>query len=151
MECHGHQRGACFVRRGRYFCAHGEHKGFAYVALRRLLSCVPNWFLISLAAKRSPATRRSGSPRTLRSCQGCCEMLSGGAEPYLVHAETSSLDAVSVALNAETAEVAAGKPPHRHSHSYSHSRHRIRRPALVFGRVVVVRHVPCRRHGTSPN
>ena len=66
-------------------------------------------------------------------------MLSGGAERYLVRAETSSLDAVSVALNAETAEVAAGKAPHRHSHSYS--RHRIRRLALVFGRAVVVRHV----------
>jgi hypothetical protein len=53
-------------------------------------------------------------------------MLSGGAEPCLVHAETSSLDAVSVSLNAETAEAAAGKAPHRHSHNYSHSQHRIR-------------------------
>jgi hypothetical protein len=70
-------------------------------------------------------------------------MLSGGAEPYLVRAETSSLDAVSVALNAETAEVAVGKAPHRRNHSYSHSRLRIRRLALVFGRAVVVRHVPC--------
>jgi hypothetical protein len=77
-------------------------------------------------------------------------MLSGGAERYLVRAETSSLDAVSVALHAETAEVAAGNL-RRHSHSYSHSRHRLRRPALVFGRAVVVRHFPCRRHKTSPN
>ena len=36
-------------------------------------------------------------------------MLSGGAERYLVRAETSSLDAVSAALHAETAEVAAGR------------------------------------------
>jgi hypothetical protein len=61
-------------------------------------------------------------------------MLSGGAERYLVRAETSSLDAVSAALHAETAEVAAGRNLRRHSHSYSHSRRRTRRPALVFGR-----------------
>jgi hypothetical protein len=65
--------------------------------------------------------------------------------------ETSSLDAVSAALHAETAEVAAGINLRRHSRSYSHSRHRIRRPALVFGRAVVVRHFPCRRYKTSPN
>jgi hypothetical protein len=72
---------------------------------------------------------------------------SGGAERYL---ETSSLDAVSAGLNAETAEVAAGNL-HRHSHSYNHSRHRIRRPASVFERAVVVRHFLYRRHKTSPN
>jgi hypothetical protein len=80
-----------------------------------------------------------------------CVMLSSGAELYLVRAETSSLDAVSAALHAETAEVAAGRNLRRHSHSYSHSRRRTRRPALVFGRAVVVRHFPCRRHKTSPN
>jgi hypothetical protein len=55
------------------------------------------------------------------------EWLSDGAERYLVRAKASSLDGVSAALNAETAEVAVGKAPRRHSHSYSHSRHRIRR------------------------
>jgi hypothetical protein len=70
----------------------------------------------------------------------------GGAEPCFVCLEASFLVAVSVALNAETAEVAAGKAPHRHSHNCSHSPHRILRPASV-----VVRHVPCRRHRTSPN
>jgi hypothetical protein len=54
---------------------------------------------------------------------------------------------VSAALPLEAAEVAAS----RHSRSYSHSRHHIRRPALVFGRTVVVQHFPCRRHRTSPN
>jgi len=74
-------------------------------------------------------------------------MLSGGAERDLVRAEASSLDAVSAALYAEAAEVAAS----RHSRNYSHSRHRIRRPALVFGRAAVVRHFRRRRHKTSPN
>jgi hypothetical protein len=76
-------------------------------------------------------------------------MLSDGAELYSVRLETSFLDAVSVALNAETAEVAPEKALHRHS--YNHSRHRILRPALVFGKAAAVRHVPCRRHRTSPN
>jgi hypothetical protein len=71
---------------------------------------------------------------------GCAERRSCGAE-------ASSFDAVSAALPLEAAEVAAS----RHSRSYSHSRHRIRRPALVFGRAVVIQHFPCRRHRTSPN
>ena len=71
-------------------------------------------------------------------------MLSGGAERYLVRAETSSLDVASAALHAEAAEVASSCN-RRHSHSYSHSRRRTRRPALVFGRAVVVRHFPCRK------
>jgi hypothetical protein len=74
-------------------------------------------------------------------------MLSGGAERDLVRVETSSLDAVSAALHAETAEVASSRNLCRHSHS----RHRLRRPVLVFGRAAVVRHFPCRRHKTSPN
>jgi hypothetical protein len=78
-------------------------------------------------------------------------MLSGGAERDLVRAEASSLDAVSAALYAEAAEVASSCNLRRHSHSYSHSRHRIRRPALVFGRAAVVRHFRRRRHKTSPN
>jgi hypothetical protein len=62
-------------------------------------------------------------------------MLSGGAERYLVRAETSSLDAVSLdavsaALHAETAEVASSRNLCRHSHS--HSRHRLRRASLSF-------------------
>ena len=78
-------------------------------------------------------------------------MLSGGAERDLVRAEASSLDAVSAALYAEAAEVSSSCNLRRHSHSYSHSRHRIRRPALVFGRAAVVRHFRRRRHKTSPN
>jgi hypothetical protein len=78
-------------------------------------------------------------------------MLSGGAERFLVRAEASSLDAVSTALHAEAAEVASSRHLRKHSHSYSHSPHRLRRPALVFGRAVVVRHFLCRRRKTSPN
>src|SRR5271154_5413871 len=62
-------------------------------------------------------------------------------------AEASSFDVVSAALPLEAVEVAAS----RHSRSCSHSRRRIRRPALAFGRAVVVQHFPCRRHKTSPN
>ena len=68
---------------------------------------------------------------------GCAERRSCGAE-------ASCFDAASAAL---PLEVAAS----RHSRSYRHSPHRIRRPALVFVRAVVVRHFPCRRHRTSPN
>jgi len=71
---------------------------------------------------------------------GCAERRSCGAE-------ASCFDAASAALPLEAAEVAAS----RHSRSYRHSPHRIRRPALVFVRAVVVRHFPCRRHRTSPN
>jgi hypothetical protein len=70
-------------------------------------------------------------------------MLSGGAERDLVRVETSSLDAVSAALHAETPEAAAGN-----LRRHSHSRHRLRRPVLVFGRAAVVRRFPCRRHKT---
>ena len=73
-----------------------------------------------------------------RAAGAFCVMLSGGAERYLVRAVTSSFDAVSAALHAETAEVAAGNL-RRHSHNCSHSRHRIRRPALPLASVLLAR------------
>jgi hypothetical protein len=106
-------------------------------AIMRKPSCAISWSQ-SGPAGRERRTRSGGV------------MLSGGAERFLVRAEASSLDTVSAALHAEAAEVASSCN-RRHSRSYSHSRHRIRRPALVFGRAAVVRHFRCRRHKTSPN
>jgi hypothetical protein len=48
-----------------------------------------------MLAKLLAPTRRGGSRRISRSCQICCVMLSGGAERYLVRAETSQAVEVS--------------------------------------------------------